>query len=67
MRARRLEDRIRSLCIHVAMAHEPDLGDPLLALRTALHEHTERLQAKTLERLVSGEFKERRRCSILII
>lgn len=61
MRARRLEDRIRELCAHVAMADTPELSPLLVKLQSALREHTERLRAKTLERLVCGEFKERRR------
>ena len=60
MRARRLEDRIRGLCAHVIMASEPDLSTIIAELQTALHEHTQRLRAKTLDRLVEGEFKERR-------
>jgi hypothetical protein len=60
MRARRLEDRIRGLCAQVAMAEPPELSPLLVKLQSALREHTERLRAKTLERLVSGEFKERR-------
>lgn len=60
MRARRLEDRIRGLCAHAIMAPEPDLDTILGELQTALREHTKRLRAKTLERLVEGEFKERR-------
>jgi hypothetical protein len=42
------------------MAPEPDLDTILGELQTALREHTKRLRAKTLERLVEGEFKERR-------
>jgi hypothetical protein len=41
--------------------------DSLLELQTALREHTERLRAKTLERLARGEFKERRRDFLLDI
>jgi uncharacterized coiled-coil protein SlyX len=64
MRARRLEDRIRELCAHAAVEQEPELNTILAELQSALHKHTERLRAKTLERLASGEPKERRQAPI---
>jgi hypothetical protein len=64
MRARRLEDRIRGLCAHAAVAQQPELNTILSELRSALRKHTERLRVKALERLVSGEPKERRQAPI---
>jgi hypothetical protein len=64
MRARRLEDRIRELCAHAAVAQEPELNTILSELQSALRKHTEQLRAKALERLVSGEPKERRQSPI---
>jgi hypothetical protein len=61
MRGRRLEDRICGLCGHALVAQEPELGAILAELKSALHEHTERLRRKSLERLVGGEPRERRR------
>jgi hypothetical protein len=64
MRARRLEDRIRELCAHAVIEQEPELSTVLARLRAALTEHSTRLRAKAMERLVSGEPKERRRAPI---
>jgi hypothetical protein len=62
MRARRLEDRIRGLCGHALIAGERELNAIVSELRFCLREHARRLREKTLDRLVRGEFKERR-CS----
>ena len=62
MRARRLEDRIRGLCGHALVAGEDELSAIISELRSCLREHAKRLREKTLDRLVRGEFKERR-CS----
>jgi hypothetical protein len=61
MRARRLEDRIRGLCAHALFAEGQELNDIVSELRSCLREHAKRLREKTLRRLASGEFKERRR------
>ena len=53
--------RICGLCGHALVAEEPELGAILAELKSALHEHTERLRRKSLERLVGGEPRERRR------
>jgi hypothetical protein len=42
--ARRLEDRVRSLCAKAVAAGSVELTPILLDLQAALHEHTERLR-----------------------
>ena len=64
MHGRRLEDRIRELCAHAVVSEESELDAILSELQPALRIHTERLRAKTLVRLVSGEPKERRQAAI---
>jgi|HubBroStandDraft_4_1064222.scaffolds.fasta_scaffold666291_1 hypothetical protein len=49
-----LVPRIR-ICGHAVVAQEPEVGDILAELKSALHELTERLRRKSLEWLVSGE------------
>jgi len=52
---RRLEDRIRELCGEAIAAQETE-SDPILSkLRSALHEHSERLRKLAAARLVSAE------------
>jgi hypothetical protein len=60
MQARRLEDRIVELCRHALVAEEHEWSMIVSELRSCLREHATRLRAKTLDRLVSGEFRERR-------
>jgi hypothetical protein len=67
MRARRLEDRIRGLCAHALCAEKQELEHVVSELRSCLREHAKRLREKTLKRLASGEFKERRRSTIFTL
>jgi hypothetical protein len=60
---RRLQDRIRELCALAVAARHDDERDSILAeLRSALHEHTDRLKRKAVLKLVEHEdgFEERR-------
>ena len=66
MRARRLEDKIRGLCAHALFAEQQELIEIVSELRSCLREHAKRLREKTLKRLTSGEFKERRRSPIYV-
>jgi len=52
---RRLEDRIRELCAKTLIARGPDLQAALTELKSALHEHTERLRQVAALKLLSGE------------
>lgn len=67
VRARRLEDRIRSLCAHALVAQEPELNVILSDLQGALHEHAERLRTNALARLFKGEAKERRHSMMPVV
>lgn len=51
---RRLEDRIRELCAKALMASGPELASVLEDLKSALHEHTERLRQVAVLKLVTG-------------
>jgi hypothetical protein len=52
---RRLEDRIRDLCAEALAAQEAELGPTLSKLRSALHEHNERIRRLFGARLFSAE------------
>ncbi len=53
---RRLDDRIRDLCAKAIHARGPDLELVFAELKSALHEHTERLRnAATLRLLKKSE------------
>jgi hypothetical protein len=52
---RRLEDRIRELCAKTLIARGPELQPVLADLKSALHEHTERLRQSAVLKLVSAE------------
>jgi hypothetical protein len=45
--ARRLEDRIRELCIIVASSSDSDLAEAVSELEAAMNEYTRRLANKT--------------------
>jgi len=52
---RRLEDRIRDLCAKTITASTGDeLESVLVRLKSALHEHTERIRKVAAAKLVSG-------------
>src|SRR5260370_29787002 len=51
---RRLEDRIRELCAKALIARGPELHLILEELKSALHEHSERLRQVAVLKLVSG-------------
>ena len=61
--ARRLEDRIRSLCAKAVAVGSGELNPILSDLKAALHEHTERLRtmAAALPRRLPREFPPERR------
>ena len=61
--ARRLEDRIRSLCAKAVAVGSGELNPILSDLKVALHEHTERLRtmAAALTLRPSREFPPERR------
>ena len=61
--ARRLEDRIRSLCAKAVAAGSSELNPILSDLKAALHEHTERLRTMAAEwtRRPPREFPPERR------
>lgn len=52
---RRLEDRIRDLCAKALIARGSELHLILEDLKSALHEHSERLRQVAVLKLVSGE------------
>jgi hypothetical protein len=52
---RRLEDRIPELCARTLVARGPELEPILSALKTALHEHTERPRNTAVVKLVRAE------------
>lgn len=52
---RRLEDRIRELCARALIARGRELGAVVEDLKSALHEHTERLRQVAVAKLVRGE------------
>jgi len=52
---RRLEDRIRELCAKTLIARGPELQATIAELKSALHEHTDRLRQVAALKLVSGE------------
>ena len=56
--SRRLNDRIRQLCREAAAADDTNFAGVLSELRSALHEHTQRLRKMAVQQL--AEEKERR-------
>lgn len=63
MPARRLEDRIRELCAKVIVAREEDVGPAIAELKSALHEHNDRLRklaATKLTRLEAAHIRSLR-------
>jgi hypothetical protein len=52
---RRLEDRIRELCANTITARTGDeLESVLIRLKSALHEHTERIRKVAADKLLNG-------------
>jgi hypothetical protein len=52
---RRLEDRIRELCARTLVVSGSELEQIFLELKSALHEHTERLRITAAVKLVRRE------------
>lgn len=63
MSDRRLEDRIRELCVKVIKAREIDFDPAIAELQAALREHAARLRKLVAEKLnrPDGESVERRK------
>jgi hypothetical protein len=53
MPSRRLEDRIRELCAKAVAADSSELSAIFSELKSALHEHSERLRKLAAEKLAS--------------
>jgi hypothetical protein len=51
--SRRLEDRIRELCVRSLIAQDSELAAIFSALRAALHEHMERLRNLAARKLAN--------------
>jgi len=51
--SRRLEDRVRKLCAKVVTANDDELAPAFAELRSALHEHNQRLRRLAVAKLAN--------------